>query len=487
MILSELIVEIDYKVLSGDINISVTNMEQDSRKAEKGNVFVCIKGSKVDGHDLVSEVVNAGVTALVVERKVDVPKEITVILVKDTRNALAHMAAAFFDYPAKKLKTIGITGTKGKTTTSYMIKSILEQAGIKTGLIGTIEVLIGEEKIDSVNTTPEAYSLQKYLYQMVEAGCKAMVMEVSSQGLMLSRVAGMEYDYGLFTNISPDHIGPNEHGSFEEYMACKSILFKQCKTGIINIDDDHYMDIIKDHTCRIETLGMSNKADLRAMNLGLYRKESELGINFQVEGNMNFNVNLNMPGEFNIYNALTAIAVCKHFDIQIKDILQAFSTIKVKGRLEVYNTKKPFSVIIDYAHNEVSLKELLTTLRDYNPKRLLCLFGCGGNRSKMRRYEMGRVSAKLADLTVVTSDNPRFEEPAAIIADIVKSVEEENGNYISIEDRREAIRYCMEHGTEGDIIVLAGKGHELYQEIKDKKYKMDEREILDDILMSLEN
>lgn len=487
MILSELIVEIDYKVLSGDINISVTNMEQDSRKAEKGNVFVCIKGSKVDGHNLVSEVVNAGVTAIVVERKVDVPKEITVILVKDTRNALAHMAAAFFDYPAKKLKTIGITGTKGKTTTSYMIKSILEQAGIKTGLIGTIEVLIGEEKIDSVNTTPEAYSLQKYLYQMVEAGCKAMVMEVSSQGLMLSRVAGMEYDYGLFTNISPDHIGPNEHGSFEEYMACKSILFKQCKTGIINIDDDHYMDIIKDHTCRIETLGMSNKADLRAMNLGLYRKESELGINFQVEGNMNFNVNLNMPGEFNIYNALTAIAVCKHFDIQIKDILQAFSTIKVKGRLEVYNTKKPFSVIIDYAHNEVSLKELLTTLRDYNPKRLLCLFGCGGNRSKMRRYEMGRVSAKLADLTVVTSDNPRFEEPAAIIADIVKSVEEENGNYISIEDRREAIRYCMEHGTEGDIIVLAGKGHELYQEIKDKKYKMDEREILDDILMSLEN
>jgi UDP-N-acetylmuramoyl-L-alanyl-D-glutamate--2,6-diaminopimelate ligase len=264
-------------------------------------------------------------------------------------------------------------------------------------------------------------------------------------------------------------------------------LFKQCKTGIVNIDDDHYIDIIKDHTCRIETFGMSNRAELRAMNLGLYRKESELGINFQVEGNMNFNVNLNMPGEFNIHNALTAIAVCKHFDIQIKDILQAFSTIKVKGRLEVYNTKKPFSVIIDYAHNEVSLKELLTTLRDYNPKRLICLFGCGGNRSKLRRYEMGRVSAKLADFTIVTSDNPRFEEPAAIIADIVKSVEEENGNYISIEDRREAIRYCIEHGTEGDIIVLAGKGHEIYQEIKDQKYKMDEREILDDIFKSLEN
>lgn len=485
MKLSELLNNIEYKVLQGDINVLITDIVQDSRKVKAGELFVCIKGSNIDGHDLIENVLSAGVTALVVEKEIEVPNGITVVLVKDSRNALAHMACAYFDYPARKLKTIGITGTKGKTTTTYMVKHILEQSGIKTGLIGTIEILIGEKKVDSVNTTPEAYSLQKYLKQMVDDGCEAVVMEVSSQGLMLDRVAGIEYDYGVFTNISPDHIGPNEHSSYEEYMHYKSLLFGQCKTGIINIDDSNYENIIKYHTCKIETFGLSGKADLRATNLDLYRKDSILGIRFQVEGNMNFEVKLNMPGEFNVHNALCAIAICRHFDIQIKDIVQSFATIKVKGRLEVYDTNQPYSVIIDYAHNEVSLKELLTTLREYNPKRLVCLFGCGGNRSKLRRYEMGKVSAMLADLTVVTSDNPRFEEPADIIADIVTSVEKENGNYISIEDRRLAIKYCIENVIPGDIIVLAGKGHELYQEIKGEKYTMDEREILKSIFEQL--
>ncbi|ROR30719.1 UDP-N-acetylmuramoylalanyl-D-glutamate--2,6-diaminopimelate ligase [Mobilisporobacter senegalensis] len=485
MKLMELLNNTTYKVLQGEADINVTDIVQDSRKVKPGDVFVCIKGSNMDGHDLIPDVLKAGVTALVVEKEIEVPIGITVILVKNTRNALAHMSCAYFDHPAKKLKTIGITGTKGKTTTTYMVKHILEQSGIKTGLIGTIEVLIGEDKISSVNTTPESYTLQKYLKQMVDAGCEAVVMEVSSQGLMLDRVAGIEYDYGVFTNISPDHIGPNEHSSYEEYMYYKSLLFRQCKTGIINIDDDNYENIIKDHTCKIESFGLSGKADLRATNLVLYRKDSILGIRFHVEGTMNFEVKLNMPGEFNVHNALCAIAICKHFNIQIKDIIQSFETIKVKGRLEVYNTNQPYSVIIDYAHNEVSLKELLSTLKDYNPKRLVCLFGCGGNRSKLRRYEMGKVSAQLADLTIVTSDNPRFEEPADIIADIVSSVEKEKGNYISIEDRREAIRYCIENAIPGDIIVLAGKGHELYQEIKGEKFTMDEREILKNVFEQL--
>lgn len=485
MKLMELLNNIEYKILQGDTNEIVTDIVQDSRKVKSGEIFVCIKGSNIDGHDLIPDVLNAGVTALVVEKEIDAPEGVTVVLVNNTRNALAHMAAAYFDYPAKKLKTVGITGTKGKTTVTYMVKHILEQSGIKTGLIGTIEVLIGEEKVDSVNTTPEAYSLQRYLHRMVTAGCKAVVMEVSSQGLMLDRVAGIEYDYGVFTNISPDHIGPNEHSSFEEYMNYKSLLFKHCKTGIINIDDSNYEDIIKDHTCKVETFGLSNNADLRATNLDLYRKDSVLGIRFQVEGNMNFEVKLNMPGEFNVHNALCAIAISRHFEIQIKDIVQSFATIKVKGRLEVYDTNQPFSVIIDYAHNEVSLKELLTTLREYNPKRLVCLFGCGGNRSKLRRYEMGKVSAMLSDLTIVTSDNPRFEEPADIIADITSSVEKENGNYISIEDRRQAIKYSIENAIPGDIIVLAGKGHELYQEIKGEKFTMDEREILKNVFEQL--
>ena len=487
MKLNELLKDTTYKVLQGNEEINVTDIVQDSRKAIPGVVFVCIKGSNFDGHDMIEDVLNAGVTVLVVERKVEVPPDITVILVENSRKALAHMACAYFGYPARQLKTIGITGTKGKTTTSYMVKYILEHSGIKTGLIGTIEVLVGEEKIDSKNTTPEAYTLQKYLRKMVDAGCEAVVMEVSSQGLMLDRVTGIEYDYGVFTNISPDHIGPNEHSSFEDYIHCKSLLFRQCKTGIINIDDDNYERIMKDHTCKIETFGLSGKADLRATELSLYRKDSALGIRFHVEGAMNFEVKLNMPGVFNVHNALCAIGICRHFDIQIKDIIQVFETNKIKGRLELYNIDKPYSIIIDYAHNEVSLKELLSTFKEYNPKRLVCVFGCGGNRSKLRRYEMGSVSARLADLTIVTSDNPRFEEPKAIIDDIISSVEKENGEYIAIEDRREAIKYAVENAIPGDIIVLAGKGHELYQEVKGEKFPMDERKILKNVFDQLEN
>lgn len=478
--------DIEYTILQGDIDKEVTDIIQDSRKAKESVVYICILGSNVDGHDFIPEVIEKGVKVIVVEKVVEAAKDVTVILVKDTRIALAAMAATYFDYPAKKLKTIGITGTKGKTTTTYMIKGILEHSGIKTGLIGTIEVLIGEEQIDSVNTTPEAYSLQLFLKKMVDAGCQAVVMEVSSQGLMLSRVAGIEYDYGIFTNLSPDHIGPNEHRTFEEYREYKSKLFQQCRIGIINRDDTHYKDILKGHTCEIETYGLSEDANLRAMNMKLYRRESDLGIHFQVEGLMEFPVKLNMPGEFNVHNALCAIGICRHFNIPIPVIQDSFATIQVKGRLEVYPTGRPYSILIDYAHNAVSLKELLSTLKQYQPTRLVNLFGCGGNRSKMRRYEMGAVSAQLADLTIVTSDNPRYEEPADIIADIVSSVEKEQGNYITIEDRREAIGYCIEHAKPGDIIVLAGKGHELYQEIKGVQYEMDERKILKEFYDKIE-
>lgn len=486
MKLEKLLEKVEYTVLQGNYDQDVSDIVQDSRKVTAGDVFVCIKGSNVDGHDLIADVVAKGVKVIVAEREVQAPDDVLVILVKDTRIALAYMAAAYFDYPAAKLKTIGITGTKGKTTTAFMVKSILEEAGIMTGLIGTVGIVIGDTQIDSMNTTPEAYSLQSYFRQMVDAGCKVVVMEVSSQGLMMARVAGIEFDYGAFTNISPDHIGPNEHASFEEYMECKSMLFHHCKTGIINTDDKNYNQIIANHTCKIETFGLNDKADLRASNLRLYRKESELGIRFQVDGIMNFTVMLNMPGEFNVHNALCAIAICRHFDVQMADFLDAFMKIKVKGRLEVFDTKKPYSVLIDYAHNEVSLKELLITLREYNPKRLICMFGCGGNRSKLRRYEMGAASAKLADFTVVTSDNPRFEEPVDIMQDIISSVEKENGKYIAIEDRREAIKYCITNAQEGDIIVLAGKGHELYQEIKGEKFPMDEREILRNVYKELE-
>ena len=279
-----------------------------------------------------------------------------------------------------------------------------------------------------------------------------------------------------------DSIGPNEHGSFEEYAHCKSLLFQQCRVGIANCDDVHWQLITKEHTCSLETYGMSKKADLRAQNLQFTNRQGHLGIAFDVTGLMNFHAEIAMPGRFSVYNALTAIAICRHFGVQKETILNSLSQIRVKGRVEILPVSSKFTLMIDYAHNAMSLESLLSTLREYHPKRLVCLFGCGGNRSRERRFEMGEVSSKMADLTIVTSDNPRNEQPEAIIADIVTGVEKADGKYITIIDRAEAIRYAIEHAQEGDVIVLAGKGHEDYQEICGKKYHMDERELVADVV-----
>ena len=407
------------------------------------------------------------------------------MLVEDTRYALALISAAYFGYPAKKLKVIGITGTKGKTTTTFMIRSILEHAGISTGLIGTIEVIIGDKHIPAHNTTPESYEVQEYFAQMVEAGCKVVVMEVSSQGLKLHRTAGIRFDIGIFTNLAPDHIGENEHASFEEYMECKSRLFRQCDIGIVNADDEHCSDILKGHTCKVETYGFSEKADLRASDLKLVNRPGFLGVDYHVSGLLNFDVEIDMPGRFSVYNSLVAIAVCRHFDIPKEDMLAALEVVQTKGRIEKVKVSDDFTLMIDYAHNAMSLESLLTTLKEYNPKRLVCLFGCGGNRSKLRRYEMGEVSGNLADLTVITSDNPRFEEPQAIIDDIKTGIAKTSGKYVEIIDRKEAIRYVIENGQPGDVIVLAGKGHEDYQEICGVKHPMDERVLIAEVLEEL--
>ena len=416
------------------------------------------------------------------EEAVEAPEDVTVILVKDTRYAMAFISAAYFGYPAEKLKTIGITGTKGKTTTTYMIKSILEETGHKVGLIGTIEAIIGDKKIPSCNTTPESYTIHKYFAEMVEAGCDCVVMEVSSQGLMLHRTAGIPFEIGIFTNLGRDHIGPNEHKDFDDYKRCKGLLFKQCKLGIANVDDKYFKDVFKGSTCKIETFGFSPEADLRAENVELVSRPGYLGVAYHVAGVMDFDVEIDVPGKFSVYNSLTAISVCRHFQVPVEMIKDALKKAKVKGRIEMIKVSDDFTLMIDYAHNAMSLESLLTTLKEYNPKRLVCLFGCGGNRAKSRRYEMGEVSSKLADLTVVTSDNPRNEEPMDIINDILVGVHKADGAYVTIPDRKEAIRYCMEHAEDGDIIVLAGKGHEDYQEIKGVKHHMDERELIADII-----
>lgn len=482
MILNQLLERLTYEVTQGSDEIEITTLINDSRKVEKGSVFVCISGAVSDGHAYIRDVAEKGAAAVIVEREVEAPEGMTVIKVADTRYALALTSAAYFGYPAEKLKVIGITGTKGKTTTTYMIRSILEGVGHKVGLIGTIEAIIGDKVIPAANTTPESYTIHKYFAEMVEAGCDSVVMEVSSQGLMLHRTAGIPFEIGIFTNLGKDHIGPNEHKDFEDYKRCKALLFQQCRLGIANVDDPYYTDMFREASCQVETFGFSPEADIRAEDVRLVSRPGYLGVAYKVSGKMDLDVEIDIPGTFSVYNSLTAIAVCRHFEVPEEKILSALKYAKVKGRIEMIKVSDEFTLMIDYAHNAMSLESLLTTLKEYHPSRLVCLFGCGGNRSRDRRFEMGEVSGRLADLTIITSDNPRFEEPQAIIDDIKAGIARTDGKYVEICDRKEAIRYAIEHGQRGDVIVLAGKGHEDYQEICGVKHPMDERVLIAEIL-----
>lgn len=482
MTIQSLTERMQYKLLAGDTSREVSALVYDSRKIVPGCMFVCIKGASFDGHAYICEAVEKQAAAIVVEQEIAVPDGPAVLKVDHTRLALAMLSAAWFGYPAEQLKTIGITGTKGKTTTTYMIRSMLESTGRKVGLIGTIEAVIGQERIPAANTTPESYVVQEYFRKMVDAGCDTCVMEVSSQGLMMYRVGGFLFDIGIFMNLEPDHIGPNEHASFEEYLACKAMLFRQCRTGIVNVDDAHAKAVTDGHTCSIETFGFSKEADLRACNVRLIHRPGYLGVAYEAQGLCSFAVEIDVPGKFSVYNSLAAIAVCRHFQVPVEQMQQALKQAKVKGRIEMVKVSDDFTLMIDYAHNAMSLESLLTTLREYEPGRLVCLFGCGGNRSRIRRYEMGEVSGRLADLTVITSDNPRDEQPQAIIDDIKKGMAKTDGAFVEIIDRKEAIRYVIQNGKPGDVIVLAGKGHEDYQEIKGKKYPMDERVLIAEIL-----
>ena len=482
MILAKLLEKTEYEVLRGSTDIEITEIVNDSRKVKKGCVFPCIRGAAFDGHKFAAEVASKGAAAIVAEEDVEVPDGVTVILVKDSRIAMARMACAWFDYPAEKLKMIGITGTKGKTTTTYMVKSILESAGHKVGLIGTIETLIGSTRVPSANTTPESLLLQEFLAKMVKAGCDAVVMEVSSQALMLHRVEGITFDIGVFTNISADHIGPAEHSSFEDYMECKSRLFRMCKTGIFNGDDIHLGRIMEGHTCSVETFGLKNTYDLYADGIELVYRPGYLGTKFCVRCEDDYEVTTDIPGKFSVYNSLCAIAVCRHFGVTKDQMQSALADVKVKGRVEMVKVSDDFILMIDYAHNAMALESILSTLREYHPSRIVCVFGCGGNRARSRRYEMGEVSGRHADFTILTSDNPRYEDPEAILDDIEVGMKRTKGKYIRIADRRDAIAYAIHNGLPGDVIVLAGKGHEDYQEICGKKYPMDERVLIADIL-----
>ena len=482
--LTDLLVDLEYELYSGCPDREITDIIYDSRKLEENCLFVCIRGTVTDGHRFAQEADERHAAVIVAEEAVQA-KYATVILVKDTRYAMALMSAAYFDYPARKLKTIAITGTKGKTSTAYMVRSILENTGYKTGLIGTIEVIEGEDVIPANNSTPESYLIHKYFREMLDQGCEVMVMEASSQGFKMHRTAGIVFDLGIFTNLEKDHIGAGEHADMEEYIACKRMLFRQCKKGIVNLDDAHLPQILEGHTCEIETFGIHSDADYRAENIRLVSRGDYHGVSYQLKGRVDMPVEISVPGMFNVYNSLAAIAICEHFEIDTVKTEEALKKVHIKGRVEPVKVSEDFALMIDYAHNAMALESVLKTLRDYHPKRLVCVFGCGGNRSRDRRFEMGEISGKYADLTVITSDNPRFEKPGDIIQDIVTGMKKTNGAYLVIEDRKEAIRYCIQNGQKGDLILLAGKGHEDYQEICGVKYPMDERVLIADILKEL--
>lgn len=483
MLLKNLLKNVNYSCSCDIEKLDVKDIIYDSRKVCNNSVFVCLKGCDADGHKFYQKAITAGAAAIIAQDQLH-DSTVPVIYVQNTREALAHMSCEFFDNPAKKLKTIGITGTKGKTTTACMIKAILKESGINAGLIGTLGAFINDQTIKTNNTTPESYEIQKYLSLMVENGCSAAILEVSSIGLKSNRVDGITFDYGIFTNFSSDHIGGNEHQNVQEYLICKSILFKKCKIGILNIDDENCENILNGHTCETFYYGFSKRADLFVKSFSLLSSRGFLGTSFTLSGKLNCNITLNIPGKFNIYNAMSAIAVCNFLGVDKESIVKALKDFEVKGRIECLEVPGDYTLIIDYAHNALSMENLLNTLKEYNPARLIVLFGAGGNRPKIRRYEMGEVAGRIADLSVITEDNSRNEDVSNIIADIEVGLRLSGGNYVVIPNRYEAIKYCVLSAQTGDVIVLAGKGHEDYLEIKGTKHKFDEREVVQDILKS---
>lgn len=479
MRLENLVAGLNVLSSKGNMDMEISSIAYDSRKAKAGSLFVCIEGTKADGHKYIPDALANGTKAFIVEKDVDIPEDVAVVRVENARYALAHVSNVFYGRPSEKFRLVGVTGTKGKTTTTYMIKSILEAAGEKVGLIGTVKNLIGDEVLYAARTTPESHDLQSLFSDMVEKDVNSVIMEVSSQGLALHRVSGCDFDLGLFTNFSRDHIGPGEHETMEEYFNAKLKLFKMCKKGLVNIDSEYGRKIIEGASCEVLTYGINSDADIKAVDV----KKHPGYIEFRVLSPWGSeNIQVNIQGEFNVYNALGAIGVCCLSGVSFKDIKKGLERVSVPGRMEVVNTGRDFTVIIDYAHTPDSLEKILTTVKEYAPGRVVSMFGCGGDRDRGKRPIMGEISGRIADFTIITSDNPRTENPAAIVYDIEEGIKKINAPYIIIVDRREAIKYAILNAKPNDIIILAGKGHETYQQFADKTIHFDEREVVKDIL-----
>ncbi|BDC02500.1 UDP-N-acetylmuramoyl-L-alanyl-D-glutamate--2,6-diaminopimelate ligase [Clostridium perfringens] len=481
MILKSLLKGLDYEVIKGNEESKVQNIRYDNRKIEQGDAFVCVKGFKVDGHSFIGDAIKKGANVLIVQEDVSVQEDITIIKVRDTRKALAIMSSNYFGNPKDKLKIIGITGTNGKTTSAFIIKSILEKAGFMTGLIGTIANYIGNKKVDAVRTTPESYELHELFKNMVDAGVEYCVMEVSSHSLDLDRVYGVQFEEGIFTNLTRDHL--DFHKTFENYYNAKFKLFERSNHSIINLDDPYGANIVKDIEERgvktkVSTFSIEKESDFKAFEIKSHSNGSEFKVNLEkVE-----EFYINIPGEYNIYNSLGCIICAHNLNIPMDKIKEGLSDVVIPGRCELVAKEKnlPYSIIIDYAHTPDGLENVLTTVKAFTKNRMISVFGCGGDRDKVKRPQMGKIGCELSDIAIITSDNPRSEEPMDIINDIVKPLNYDN--FVIEVNRKEAIRKAMNMALEGDVIVIAGKGHETYQILKDETIHFDEREVVYDIL-----
>ena len=471
----------------GDLNINIENISQDSRKIVPGGMFVAIKGFEVDGHDYIKSAIDNGAKVIMINegatlKKSDINADTTIIMAPDTRKALAKIACNFYDNPSRKFKLIGITGTKGKTTTTFMIKEILEKAGQKVGLIGTVANYIGSKCLgESDRTTPDSMDLQRIFSEMVEAKVDTVVMEVSSQALKLNRVDGSDFDIGIFTNFSKDHISEKEHSDMDDYYNSKVKLFELCKIGYINADDYKVarLKALNNTQCEIKTYGIDNAADLLAKDITV----TNVSADFKVKiGTRNERIKVGIPGRFSVYNSLAAIFIANKYGVDAEKIKEALLEIKVPGRSELVPNKKELAIMIDFAHTPESLQNILNAVKNYTRGRVICVFGCGGNRDSSKRPIMGEIAGNTADFTIITSDNPRNEEPESIISQIEAGTKKTKGKYAVVVDRTEAIKQAIKMANKNDIIVLAGKGHETYQEINGEKRPYDERKIIKEII-----
>ncbi len=490
MKLQEVLNNIDFEVISGDLNKEITSVEYDSRKVAIGSLFVCVQGFTVDGHSFASMAAEKGASAIVVDKnrtclsadELDVlAKEnfLSVIEIDDTHKHLADLCANFYEHPEKRLSIYGITGTKGKTTTAFMLRAILEQSGRDTGLIGTVCNIIAGKKTHAAHTTPESRELYDMMDVLTRNNSESLVMEVSSQALKLDRVRGLTYRTAAFTNLYEDHIAPNEHPDMEDYITCKLKIFDSCEKGIVNLDCDAAERIIEYCKGRTDliTYSINGEADFVARNLRPERRGHVTGTVFELDCEYyKCDIFVALPGKFNVYNALCAICSAVTEGIDIEDIKTALANISVPGRMQPIENNFGVNILVDYAHNAAALESVLTTLKEYTTGRIITVFGCGGNRSVTRRFEMGEVSGNLSDYTVITSDNPRKEEPDAIIADIVTGISKTDGKYEVEPDRSKAIKLSINMAQEGDTVLIAGKGHEDYQIFADKTIHFDDCE-----------